>query len=98
MYPFGWGTPDGGYRFPWPGMASGDCAEVTVTAGGGVRYSIRVAPQTLGLTRLSDLDLHIDQRLSSGLPVLLHGIDGRVLRLDPGPGVEDVRVTRCERQ
>jgi len=96
LYPFGWGTADGGYRFPWPGIAGGECAEVTVTAGGGLRYSIRVAPQTFGLTRLSDLDLAIDARLSSGQPVLLYGIDGRMLRLDPGPGVEDVRVRPCE--
>jgi hypothetical protein len=96
MYPYGWqSTPGSGYGFAWPGTGAGECALVTVTAAGGVGHSIAVGVQTLGLSDLADLDLAIDMRLSQGQAVTLLGIDGRVLRLTPGPGIEDIRVSPC---
>jgi hypothetical protein len=96
MYPYGWqSAPGSGYGFAWPGTGAGECALVTVTAAGGVQHSIAVGVQTLGLSDLADLDLAIDMRLSQGQAVTLLGIDGRVLRLTPGPGIEDLRVAPC---
>lgn len=96
LYPYGWrSTPGSGYGFSWPGSGAGECALVTITAAGGVRHSIAVGVQTLGLADLGDLDLAIDMRLSQGQAVTLLGMDGRVLRLTPGPGIEDIRVGPC---
>jgi hypothetical protein len=96
LYPYGWqSTPGSGYGFSWPGTGAGECALVTITAAGGVVQSIAVGVQPLGLGDLADLDLELDLRLSQGQAVTLLGIDGRVLRLTPGPGIEDIRVTPC---
>jgi hypothetical protein len=96
LYPYGWqSTPGSGYGFSWPGTGAGECALVTITTAGGVVQSIAVGVQPLGLGDLADLDLALDLRLSQGQAVTLLGIDGRVLRLTPGPGIEDIRVTPC---
>lgn len=95
-YPYGWrSSPGEGYGFSWPGVPAGECMVVTVTAAGGLRHSIAVGLQSLGLTHPTDLDLAIDQRLSQGHAVTLPGIDGRLLRLTPGMPIEDIRVTPC---
>jgi hypothetical protein len=67
-----------------------------VLGAGGVRSGITVLLQPLGLADLADLELVIDERLSRGQPVVLPGVDGRILRLDPGPATEDVRVLPCD--
>jgi hypothetical protein len=77
-------------------MEFGSCARVDVVGAGGYRYGVTVWLQPLGLGDHADLELAIDQRLSRGQPMMLYGVDGRVLRLDPGPGIEDVRVLPCE--
>lgn len=101
MYPFEWRTgPVEGYAFPWPGYADpmgagAGCARLEITVAGGLVHQLTVAPRVLGLARLDDLDLVIDERLSRGVPVTLYGVDGRVLRLDPGVELEDIRVLPC---
>jgi hypothetical protein len=96
LFPYGWqASPGSAYGFAWPGLTAGQCAHVEITGAGGTRYEITVGLQTLGLADIGDLDLAIDARLSNGEAVTLTGVDGRVLRLLPGSGIEDVRVTRC---
>ncbi len=97
LYPFGFQSgPAGGYRFSWPGMATGECARVSVELANGVRYDVPVGLETVGLARASDLDLAIDERLSRGESVTLYGLDGRVLRLYPGLEIADIRVSPCD--
>ena len=51
--------------------------------------------QALGLADTRDLDLAIDARLSEGRPVLLQGLDGRIIRIEPGTPIDDIIVRPC---
>jgi hypothetical protein len=84
------------WSFGFPGTEYGACAQVQVLSAGGYRYGVTVWLQPLGLGDEADLELAIDQRLSRGQSMVLWGVDGRVLRLDPGPAIEDVRVLPCD--
>lgn len=94
--PLGWS--DGAYGWysapPWS-RSPADCVDLTLEMANGLAHRILVGLQSLGLADPRDLDLAIDARLSEGRPVLLQGLDGRVLRIEPGSPIDDIIVRPC---
>jgi hypothetical protein len=94
--PLGWS--DGAYGWysasPWSQSPS-DCVDLTLLLANGRSHRLVIGLQPLGLSDARDLDLAIDARLSEGLPVLLQGLDGRVLRIEPGTPIDDILVRPC---
>jgi hypothetical protein len=97
-YPGQFGWSDGAYGWysapAWSGSPS-DCVDLTVELANGRVHRVLVGLQSLGLADVRDLDLAIDARLSEGRPVLLQGLDGRVVRIEPGAAIDDIIVRPC---
>jgi hypothetical protein len=97
-YPGVFGWSDGGYGWysapPWS-QSPADCVDLTVVLANGRAHRLELGLQSLGLADARDLDLAIDARLSEGSPVLLQGLDGRLIRIDPGTPIEDILVRPC---
>ena len=97
--PLGWSDGAYGWSFSPGGVEAGptECVDVTVRTAPGREHRIVVGLQSLGLADARDLDLAIDARLSRGDPVVLYGLDGRMLRIEPGTPIDDIVVRPCER-
>lgn len=97
-YPGVYGWADGAYGWysapPWS-RSPADCIDLTVVLGNGRTHRLQLGLQSLGLADARDLDLAIDARLSEGRPVILQGLDGRVLRMEPGSAIDDLIVRPC---
>lgn len=97
-YPGVFGWADGAYGWysapPWS-RSPADCVDVTLELGNGRAHRLQLGLQSLGLADARDLDLAIDARLSEGRPVMLQGLDGRLLRIDPGTQIDDILVRPC---
>ena len=97
-YPGAFGWADGAYGWysapPWS-RSPADCVDLTVVLGNGRAHRLQLGLQSLGLADTRDLDLAIDARLSQGRPVMLQGLDGRVLRIEPGTAIDDLIVGPC---
>jgi hypothetical protein len=94
--PLGWSDGAYGWYSAAPySQAQSDCVDLTLLLANGRSHRLVIGLQPLGLSDARDLDLAIDARLSEGLPVLLQGLDGRVLRIEPGTPIEDILVRPC---
>jgi hypothetical protein len=63
--------------------------------GNGRAHRLQLGLQSLGLADARDFDLAIDARLSEGRAVTLQGLDGRLVRIEPGTPIEDILVRPC---
>jgi hypothetical protein len=94
--PLGWSDGAYGWYSAAPySQAPSDCVDLTLLLANGRSHRLVIGLQPLGLSDARDLDLAIDARLSEGLPVLLQGLDGRVLRIEPGTPIDDILVRPC---
>ena len=94
--PLGWSNGAYGWYSAAPyAQSPSDCVDLTLLLGNGRSHRLVIGLQPLGLSDARDLDLAIDARLSEGVPVLLQGLDGRVLRIEPGTPIDDILVRPC---